>query len=181
MQVAVYAPCVGEGVTEIEPRLGQHLLGPRDARYEEEDEGGGDEHDQSRFAVAGEDADAYREIDDRQQVGHHEAEDVHRVADVRESEETRNEYQIEGSECHVEHEVGCGASENDTEHTDAAPSAGEYEEFVVLLACRTSQHADAEEERLVEDKHEHGRYEERGVTACGTEQCRLGVGGVLHE
>ena len=38
VDIAVNSPSVREDITEIEPRLWQHLLWPRDTGYEKEDE-----------------------------------------------------------------------------------------------------------------------------------------------
>ena len=51
----------------------------------------------------------------------------------------------------------------------------------ILLTRRAAEHTDAEEERLMQDKHKYRRYEERTVTACRREERCLVIRGILDQ
>ena len=179
--VAVDAERRGEEVGHGLPERGHGRTRPRDAGDEQQRHRGENDEQDARLAPAHGHRDRHGEKDGGQQEGDGEGSQRGGRAEMVEPEQARDDAQHVDGNRHVDEQVGQPLAEDDAEQAVEVAVDGHELGIAVVFARRAGRKADAEEERLVDDKHEDGRDEECRKAVLRVVEAHLLVGDGLGQ
>ena len=170
--VAVHAEGRREEPRHILPERRDGGAGPRDAREEQQRHGEEDEEHDAVLAPPDERREHHGEEDARQEERNEEGEEREVVAELRQAEHAGDEREHIHSHHHVEQQIDQRLAADDAHGRGVSLVHGE-DAAAETLARVARRHSDAEQQRLLDDEHQHGRDEECRETALRVVERRL--------
>ena len=158
------------------PVDGEGVGGPRDAGEEEQDDGHEDEEHHAGLTGAHEAGENHGKEDAGQKVRQEEEQRVPGVTNGGVGEDAWDDDERPEADGDVDNDVSEGLAKEDAEGAAEASVEGDEVVEAALLAGGAAQHADTQDERLLDDKDQNGGQEEAGETVGGVEEGHRFVG-----
>ena len=159
-----------EEVREISPELRHCRSRPGNAGKEEQGHGGEYEYQHAGLPVAYGNRGGHGKEDAGGQIRQHEQDQYARLAYLDQTEQARHHAKYIDGYKGVDHEVTQPLAKDNAQRPVIVAVDGHQIPEPVVLACSSGGKPDAEQQGLLDNQHQHGRYQECRETVCRIEK-----------